>query len=47
MFGGAIKATLKTGLAALEIFSKVNPVVGLITSFADMTGLTDWLFDWD
>jgi RHS repeat-associated protein len=40
--GNFAKATGKTILA----FVKTNPVVNLITTIADITGLTDWLFDW-
>jgi hypothetical protein len=38
--GNFLKATTKTFLAVL----KVNPIVNLITSAADLTGATDWAF---
>ncbi len=44
--GNFVKATLKTGLAALEVFGKANPIIGVITAVADVTGLTDWIFNW-
>jgi RHS repeat-associated protein len=40
--GNIAKATLKSVLAVV----KTNPVVNLVTSVADLTGLTDWLFKW-
>jgi len=40
--GNIAKATVKTVLALV----KTNPVVGLISSVADLTGITDALFDW-
>lgn len=40
--GAVAKAVLKT---ALVVF-RVNPVVGLVAGIADITGLTDWVFDW-
>ena len=45
-FGRATKALLKTGLAAFELFNKVNPVVGVITTLSDVFGITDAIFDW-
>ncbi|MDZ4796384.1 MAG: RHS repeat-associated core domain-containing protein [Bacteroidota bacterium] len=40
--GNIIKATFKSVLAVV----KTNPIVNLITSVADLTGLTDWIFKW-
>ncbi|WP_211227061.1 RHS repeat domain-containing protein [Terrimonas ferruginea] len=40
--GNITKATLKSILAV----AKTNPVVNLIGSIADLSGLTDWLFNW-
>jgi RHS repeat-associated protein len=40
--GNIAEATLKTALS----LARVNPVVGLVVAIADITGLTDWLFDW-
>ena len=42
--GNYLKAGLKVGLAALEIFGKVNPVVGIALGILDMTGVTDAFF---
>lgn len=42
--GNVAKAAVKTTLAALETFVKVNPYVGAVTALLDVTGFTDWLF---
>jgi RHS repeat-associated protein len=42
--GNISKASFKIGLSALEIFSKVNPYVGVASAILDITGATDWLF---
>jgi RHS repeat-associated protein len=42
--GNYLKAGLKVGLAALEIFGKVNPYFGIALSILDMTGTTDAFF---
>jgi RHS repeat-associated protein len=39
--GGLTKAVVKTVLVGVK-----SSVVGVITTIADLTGLTDWLFDW-
>jgi hypothetical protein len=44
--GNITKAAFKTTLAGLETFMKTNPVVGVITTIADVTGFTDWIFNW-
>ena len=44
--GNVTKAAVKTTLATLETFMKVNPAVGVITTILDMTGATGWLFNW-
>ena len=44
--GNIVVATGKVILAGAEIFFKVNPVIGVITSVMDVTGLTDFLFNW-
>ncbi len=40
--GNITKAVFKSVLAAV----KVNPVVSIVTTIADITGITDFLFDW-
>ena len=40
--GNITKAALKTVLA----FAKTNPVVNLVIAAADLTGLTDKIFNW-
>ena len=44
--GNVTKAFVKGTLAALEIYGKVNPVVGLVVGILDLTGATDALFKW-
>ena len=39
--GKFAKAVVKTVLIGVK-----SSVVGVITTIADLTGLTDWLFDW-
>jgi RHS repeat-associated protein len=40
--GNVAKAAIKTALA----FAKTNPIVGVVSSIMDVTGLTDILFNW-
>jgi RHS repeat-associated protein len=40
--GNIAKATFKTAM----VFVKTNPVTSLVLAAADLTGVTDWLFDW-
>jgi RHS repeat-associated protein len=40
--GNIMKATFKSVLAV----AKTNPAVNFVTSIADVTGFTDWAFDW-
>jgi len=40
--GNITKAVLKSGLALI----KTNPVVGFVSALAEITGLSDWLFNW-
>jgi hypothetical protein len=42
--GNYIKAGFKVGMAALEIFGRVNPVMGIALGILDMTGVTDEIF---
>lgn len=42
--GNIAKAGLKVTLAALEVYGKVNPVVGIAVGILDITGATDAIF---
>jgi RHS repeat-associated protein len=44
--GNITKAVVKGTFAALEVYGRINPVVGIITSILDLSGITDALFDW-
>ncbi|ANH80059.1 hypothetical protein A8C56_02835 [Niabella ginsenosidivorans] len=44
--GNITKAAIKGALLELEVFGKVNPVVGIVTDVLDLTGATDALFRW-
>jgi RHS repeat-associated protein len=44
--GNVTKAVFKTTLAALEVYGRVNPAVGIVIGVLDMTGATDALFKW-
>ncbi|HYD21460.1 MAG TPA: RHS repeat-associated core domain-containing protein, partial [Flavipsychrobacter sp.] len=45
-FGDKAGATVKAGLKIVLAFARVNPIVNIAFGIADLTGLTDWAFDW-
>lgn len=44
--GNVTKAFVKGTLAGLELYGKINPVVGIALGILDLTGATDALFKW-